>query len=715
MMLWRIFFVLVLIVCTLTGVFIWVVGDQGLKPEYFSKYKTANVTFDQWGIPTIQADTWEKVVEAQGFVTASERLWQMDLMRRKISGRLAEWFGEKLLDHDIKQKQMAYEFFAEKVKLPADQQLYCDAYARGVNDFIQRRPNAWGLEYSILREKPQHWSCKDTLLMMFLIAEDLTGEYENDLLRMEWQAKLPQDWFDFLFKSHHPWASPTLGKETRQKGWPKEVLSWKRTIDAEEFEFLPTSGSNAWVYQDGESYFLANDTHLAYSVPQIWYALRLKLSDEQWVVGASVPGIFGVASGMTPHFAFAVTNLYDDVDNVIEETIGDDDLYLASRGQKQPLWLPVVERTHTIQVKSQNPHSVVSRHTHRGPLVEYKGRFFSRQWLAFQENAIAIPAIALAQAKNWQEFNTVLDENLVPSFAWLYAGNDGTLGFRGTSADVKKKSITPMSIEDYEWPKDLKPRKKLAVHLKKSNKRKFLVAANHKHWDAVENFAAEDRQYRIREILSAMYAPSREDMEMMQMDAHVPFYRLLETWLKKHDQHSCLNQHEMKNELFEAIETKLLSLIIANLRAHYGIEDKYVSRRYRSWLMRVFLEDKWQALFGVDPKALALDICTDLSIRENSMDVQHPFVETIPLLGRLFQVPKYRQVGSKSAIQATRPRNGPVFRMVWDLQNPARSSWIFPVGQSGHVRSPHYRDLNRLWQKDERIPALNWESQDTEH
>src|SRR5690606_15649309 len=119
----------------------------------------------------------EALIQSQGFVVASDRLWQMDLMRRSASGHLAEWFGGNpaVVQWDEKRRLEDWEGVAREAAraLPADERRFCELYARGVNRFIKQSARRWSAEYMLLGERPREWLCEDSLLILLSMVEDL--------------------------------------------------------------------------------------------------------------------------------------------------------------------------------------------------------------------------------------------------------------------------------------------------------------------------------------------------------------------------------------------------------------------------------------------------------------------------------------------------------------------------------------------------------------
>src|SRR5690606_14578369 len=148
-----------------------------------------------------QSPNWGRLIEIQGFVTASERLWQMDLIRRRASGRLAEWFGAAVVEHDTRmlreeRRQTAVE--AAK-RMPRAEWFHCDAYARGVNQFINEFSGRWGIEYLLLGVEPEPWTCEDSILVLISMADSLTANARSESYMHAWKEHLTNEWWQYLF------------------------------------------------------------------------------------------------------------------------------------------------------------------------------------------------------------------------------------------------------------------------------------------------------------------------------------------------------------------------------------------------------------------------------------------------------------------------------------------------------------------------------------
>ncbi len=161
----------------------------------------SGLRLDKDGIPTVIDGNWIRLIEKQGFIHASERLWQMELTRRSSEGHLSDWFGDKAFSHDSRRAAENWGEIADRgvqILSPNEKQV-CLAYTRGINRFIENFPTRKGIEYYILGQNPKKWHCRDSLLVAMALTDNLTSSADNELSRSIWREALPDAWFKFLF------------------------------------------------------------------------------------------------------------------------------------------------------------------------------------------------------------------------------------------------------------------------------------------------------------------------------------------------------------------------------------------------------------------------------------------------------------------------------------------------------------------------------------
>src|SRR5271154_878889 len=156
--------------------------------------KEVTVERDNWGVPHIRAASLVDAVEAQGYVMAQDRLWQLDLMRRASRGQLSEIVGPLALKSDKQFRTFGFSRAAERdyASMDKDSRTLMEAYARGVNRFIDQHQTTLPLEFSLLKYKPQPWQPTDSLVIAGYMYQNLTDTWERELDRAKVQERVPK-------------------------------------------------------------------------------------------------------------------------------------------------------------------------------------------------------------------------------------------------------------------------------------------------------------------------------------------------------------------------------------------------------------------------------------------------------------------------------------------------------------------------------------------
>jgi penicillin G amidase len=334
------------------------------------------------GVPSIHATSMEDLLFAQGYVTAQDRLWQMDTLRRHAAGELAEIFGPGLVLHDEMQRYLQLRAAADRgaATLPPDQRRELEAYARGVNAFIGSHRDKLPLEFHLLHYTPRPWTPRDSLLVSLVMWQDLATTFPRKLDREALAKHLPQALLTDLYpvgswRDHPPTQPPTdlttprdieeipLDK-TQSRLEPPSSSTRPEDLLALTAATSPCgecrSGSNNWAVSGAHSAsgkpLVSNDMHLGLRVPDVWYEAALHLSGTPGsaspldVVGFTLPGLPWVIAGRNAHVAWSFTNLGGDVQDVrVEHTRGSG----SSLEFELPdgTWSPVQHRTEQIVVR----------------------------------------------------------------------------------------------------------------------------------------------------------------------------------------------------------------------------------------------------------------------------------------------------------------------------------------------------------------------------
>jgi penicillin G amidase len=661
----------------------------------------ATVQRDAVGVPHITAADWDDAIFLQGYVTAQDRLWQMDALRRLAAGELSEVLGSSTLELDEDARRLRMRRIAEdsaRALPPADRAVMA-AYARGVNYFIETHRGRLPLEFTLLRYDPRPWSIVDSLLCGLQMYRSLTTTWKDELRKMTMLAGGDAAKVKFLFPS-------------RAGG-----------------EFQP--GSNAWVisgrYTASGKPILANDPHLEWSIPSPWYQVHLKAPGLN-VTGVSLPGVPCIIIGHNDRIAWGVTNLGFDVQDLYVERMDAQNGRYVFRGRVEQARL----ESEWIRVKGARPiefHQWVTRH---GPAsLSENNRIFALRWVAAEPGSFTFPFLDLDRAGNWQEFTAALARFPGPGQNFVYADVDGNIGYHATGRlPIRKNYDGDVPVDgssgDNEWEGFI-PFDQLPAFY--NPQQGWIVTANQNPFP--ENYAyrvsgefgAPFRSNEIRALVTAHGGWKAEQMLAVQKDVYSTSSRFLAR--------AMVAAYEQKKpaapDLRDAIDLLrswngqmekqtpaplIVALAYQELRkmithaAYSGPSDLYRSFMEPAVVENVlrgnaggWFRDRNEALL----RALSSAIDEGKKLqggslkrwnygRYNQLTIQHPVGNELPLLGPYFNVGPVDMSGSSTSIKQTSRQLGPSMRFVADLADWDRSLNNVDIGQSGQILSRHYKD-----------------------
>ncbi len=412
---------------------------------------------DERGIPFIHAKNEEDLYFAQGYATASDRLWQMDFLRRTARGELAEILGPPALEVDKLHRVYGFTRVAEKLFERASEQTrkVLESYARGVNAFIETcGTKSLPLEFQVLKYQPRDWTPVDSLALGKLFAEKLSFTVDADILRAL-MSDLPREKFASLLPECSPLDVMADGKEgcrgDRLSRSPQNVHGRKFsdieiTILTDLLKAMRRSravaggdgevGSNSWVVSGEKTIsgkpMLASDPHLPPTSPSIWHMTHLSAADLR-VSGVAVPGVPGVMIGHNEWIAWGITNLCPDVQDLYLEQFDSDDSnsYKTATG-----WRAAEIRREEIAVRQSadgtpnEPFILDVKITRHGPVIFERGSIaVALRWSALDTEIIDLDTfLAINRAHNWDDFVAALQGYGGPPQNFTYADTAGHIG-----------------------------------------------------------------------------------------------------------------------------------------------------------------------------------------------------------------------------------------------------------------------------------------------
>jgi penicillin amidase len=662
---------------------------------------SASVSFDALGVPHIRAASQEDALFVQGYVTAQDRLWQMDALRRYAGGNLAEVLGPVGLDSDREARRLRLRRIAEDAygTLPLSDRAAFAAYARGVNEFIATHLHNLPLEFTLLGYQPRPWSVVDCLLLSLHMFRTLTTTWRNDIIKRNMRAEGDPQKVDFLF--------------------PVRAIG----------DVQP--GSNAWALAGSHTAsgkpLLSNDMHLEYSLPGIWYMTHLQAPGLD-VSGVAVPGLPGVAVGHNQRVAWGITNLQFDVQDLYIEKFDDRTGRYLYRGQAEQ----ARPEREIIGIKGRPATEIVVWVTRHGPLFVTEGDDrMALRWAAAEPGILQYPVLDIDRAQNWSQFTAALSRWPGPGSNFVYADVDGNIGYhaagklpdrRGYAGDLPVDG----SSGDFDWdgfiPFDQLPSafNPPGGIIATANQNPFTPDY---HYAVNGNFAPPYRVRQIRDLLSARNGWRAQDLLAVERDVYSGFSQFLASEIvaayeKRHAHNPTLEtavallrgwNGQMRRDwaapflislAYQHVRTSLAESAAPGkgLAYEFTMAPAVVERLFRQrppgWF-RDYDEVLLRAL------ADAVEEGTRMQGRDIrrwqygaylKIAITHPVIHQVPILGKYFDIGPVPMSGSSTTVKQTTRVLAPSMRMNADLGDWDRSLLNVQIGQSGQILSTHYRD-----------------------
>lgn len=522
-----------------------------------------NVTIrrDGRGIPFIEAENEEDLYFAQGYAAATDRLWQMELLRRTGRGELAEIFGSSVLNEDKQRRNLGFAVVSEQMvsRLSSSSRAVLEAYARGVNALIESlSEKSLPLEFRLLQFRPRPWRPADSLVIGKVFTESLTTTWQRDLMREE-LAGLPRERKDALMPRVSPLDVVMVGSDNVQQrplalsspvnlprrrateveadGSLSQISNeLRRSLERVGIYAEEIAASNNWVVSGKRTVtgkpLLANDPHLSPSAPSIWYMAHLSAPTLR-VAGVTVAGVPGIIIGHNDRIAWGITNVEADVQDLYIEKFDKADplRYLTPAG-----WREAEVRREEIKVRKNldDPATETVEYnvtvTRHGPIIYERGGIrYALAWPAVDQVSIELEAYyALNRAGNWQEFRDALSRYTGFPLNYVYADVEGHIGYWAAGRyPIRKTGEGTLPYDGAtdagDWtgyvpfedtPHVYDPPSGIIVT---ANNR--IVGQDYPHY-ITHDWAAPYRARRIYDLLSAKAKLSIDDFRAIQADTY---------------------------------------------------------------------------------------------------------------------------------------------------------------------------------------------------
>ncbi len=434
------------------------------------------IQYDSAFIPHIFAANKEDLFQAQGFIIAQHRLWQMDFQTYAAAGRISELIGSQALNFDRLQRRKGMVYGAEKAleAMVNDPELYTYMlkYTDGVNSYIDNLSyKNLPLEYKLLDYRPENWTpLKSALLLQYMI-DNLTG-WDQDIEKTNAYNFFGKDVFQQLYPNFTADLDPIA--PTPEEGWGFDSVSISQAPDSivlnagyisEVTEMPdPDNGSNNWAVAGWKTKsgnpILCSDMHLGLNLPSLWFLIELSAPDFN-VMGFALAGNVGVVAGFNKYNAWAFTDVSRDERDWYKITFADTtkEEYLFEGTQ-----MKTTKKIERIVVRGGETVIDTVLYTHHGPIV-YDNTFpsnegsdyYALKWIGHYPSKVQTALIGLNKSENYEDYLLALENWDAPAQHVAFASSSGDIAIRMQGLWPNKWKDQGLFIMDgsqksMEWP-----------------------------------------------------------------------------------------------------------------------------------------------------------------------------------------------------------------------------------------------------------------------
>ena len=695
---------------------------------------------DEWGIPHLYAQNDEDLFFAQGYVTAQDRLWQMELWRRWREGRVAEIFGPAALDYDRRARLMMFRGpwdEREWTSYHLDAHRLFTAHANGVNAFIDQNRDNLPVEFQLTGIVPDPWTAETVVLRWAALAVPSVRGHAIDEIELAMNvARFGVDEANRRV-APDPWDDLEVPEGLNVDIITQDILDAMRAGDGDPFEAgrlppleiaeayralasrvrtvrvspgeIATEGSNNWVMSGERSPtgvpLLANDPHRRIEMPALRYFVHLNAPG--WnVIGGGEPPFAGVDAGSNERMAWGFTFAGTDMVDVFVEEMHPENPNLV---RWQDDWEPLRVIEEAIQVKGQVPDRVVLKFSRHGPIfyqdLENRRAYAVQSVVQYPGTAAYKGSFQLAQANGCDDFFERANHWLVPTHSLICGDVDGNIALQVTGLTPDRDGwngrLPVPGTGKYEWkgfrddlPREFNP------------DRGYIATANNNvHPPGYEGrpvFYHSSRGVetariaRLHQLLGSGEQFSIEDHQRIQHDAYllaagrdIPAFQgwtsedetveWARAWIAEWD--GTLSKESTAGAIYVRWSDEVDG----------AARDATVPLAERRALIQQGLKDALVRL----TRELGSDRSQWRHSRVHTSDLPHRIAPA-------FDLPSVERPGGFGSINAT----GANFRRIIDLANPNRSVASNAPGQSAQPGSPFYGNLAEHLGNGEYFPLL---------
>jgi len=712
---------------------------------------------DANGVLTVEAENELDMARALGYAHAQERFFEMDLMRRRAAGELAELFGEAALpaDRQMRVHRLRARSRANLDVALGDKRAVLEAYRDGVNaglNALSARP--W--PYLLLRQLPRQWELEDSVLVVLAMYDALQDtDNSRELALIQLQQTLPATLYQLITHNGSQWDAPLFGLGYGNAKLPSAEQLDLRTLpgstpiqpDKEPYAGI---GSNNFAVgggltADGRA-ILAGDMHLALRAPNIWFRARLRYADNSVaggqvdVSGFSLPGVPGIIAGSNGHVAWTFTNSYIDTADFAR-------IPASEAGNLK-------NHFETLKVAGGQAERLQVRESDWGPIVqENKDGLLALRWAGHLPGAVTMGLLDMAKAASLDDAQKVADRSGVPVQNLLLVDERGTIAWRLIGArPARGKDCHAAAINENcaAWPVQLDHSPKriapLDERLWTANSRVLDDADLQQVGDGGYDLGA--RSFQIRDGLLGKRRFTEQDLLHIALDDRA---LLMEFWWKQLQQtleassngqlktlqassgewdgRAAANSlsyrlaREFRDHVLGTLKAGLLAPARAELSADFqpprlaqfeGVAVPLLTQRPLHLLPPPFIS--WDEL--LEQSALAVAKSVEASSEpyrwgeRNRAAICHPLAQALPEAAKPWLcMPPDDLPGDHNMPRVQTPTHGASQRMVVSPGHEDEGIIHMPGGQSGHLLSPFWGKGHADWVSGRSTPFLPGQTQ----
>jgi len=660
---------------------------------------------DRWGVPHIYASTTHDLFFAQGYITAKDRLFQIDLWRRAGTGRLAEILGPSAIERDKLARAVNYrgDWNAEWSAYGPDTKAIVTAFTNGINAYIHSLGNNLPAEFEMACYSPALWAPEDCVSRVAGLT--MTGNVTREVAHAEEIQRLGLERARQFIRLE-PAIPLEIPKGLDLATIHRDILgAYHETVG--QVSLTTEQGSNNWVV-DGTMTatgrpILANDPHRPVQLPSLRKTVHLVAPG--WdAIGSGEPALPGIAIGHNENIAFGLTIVGIDQQDLYVETVNPAN---PAEYRYRGAWKKFDTDAQKLIVKGQGDQNITLRYTVHGPVIYEDSAHrhaYVLRWVGSEPGTAGyLAGLSLAHANDWTEFRAAMSHYQVPSENLVYADTKGNIGWQvGGLTPIREgwSGLLPVPGEDgrYEW-KGFQKADDLPFDFNPS--RHYIATANNNILPpgysiplGYDSWAEPFRVMRIREMLSSGKKFDIADFERMQQDVtSLParrFQQILKKWNPDQGTRAAKIVDEIVNwncVLSTDSRPALIYEVWVSKLAAAELDTEPDGAALQKSLDAALVQIEQQ--FGADPAAWQWG-------KLHQLTLVHPSGKREFRLGPVPRPGDANTVNSTSGAHLQQT-NGASWREILDVGDWDRSVMTNVPGESGDPASKHYADLLQDW------------------